>query len=142
MSLKIVFTPFKFGDSFSVKDTIPNLMKSFVIYKFLCSGYNACYIGETRIGEHLEKGKKSHIFEHLNENHDFKSLSTLDCFDCAASSKFKLKLKEAMRITWTKPSWTRQLKHMSLSATLNCFALCLLLPFISFITFLLLLVYN
>ena len=112
MSLKIVFTPFKVGDSFSVKDAIPNLMKSFVIYKFLCSGYYACYIGETtrhlttRIVEHLEKGKKSHIFEHLNENHNFKSLSTPDCFEItdSASSKFKLKQKEAMRITWTKPS--------------------------------------
>ena len=86
LSLKIVFTPFKVGDLFSVKDAIPKLLKSFVVYKFVCPGCNACYIGEatrhlsTRIEEHLEKDKMSHIFKHLDDNHNCKSLSTPDCF--------------------------------------------------------------
>ena len=86
LSVKIVFTPFKVGDLFSVKDAVPKLLKSFVVYKFVCPGCNACYIGETtrhlstRIEEHLEKDKKSHIFKHLDENHNCKSLSTADCF--------------------------------------------------------------
>ena len=125
LSLKIVCTPFKVGDLFSVKDAILKLLKSFVVYKFVCPGCNACYIGETtrhlstRIEEHLEKDKKSHIFKHLDENHHCKSLSTPDCFQIidSASSKFRLKLKEAMHITWTKPSLNRQLKHVSISIT-------------------------
>ena len=125
LSVKIVFTPFKVGDLFSVKDAIPKLLRSFVVYKFVCPGCNACYIGETtrhlstRIEEHLEKDKKLHIFKHLDENHNCKSLSTPDCFQIidSASSKFRLKLKEAMHITWTKPSLNRQLKHVSISIT-------------------------
>ena len=123
MSVKIVFTPFKVGDLFSIKDAIPKLLKSFVVYKFECPGYNAYYIGETtphlstRIEEHLEKGKRSHISKHLNENHNCKSLSTLACFQIIdfASSKFRLQLKEAIHITWTKPSRDRQLKHEGIS---------------------------
>ena len=99
------------GDLFRVKDAIPKLLKSFVVYKFVCPGRNACYIGEatrhlsTRIKEHLEKDKKSHIFKHLIENHNCKSQSILDCFQIidSASSKFRLKLKDAVHISWTKP---------------------------------------
>ena len=119
-SLKIVFRPFKVGDLFSAKDAIPKLLRSFVVYKFVCPGCNVCYIGETtrhlstRIEEHLEKDKKSHIFKH-----HCKILSTPDCFQIidSASSKFRLKLKEEMHITWTKPSLNRQLKHVSISIT-------------------------
>ena len=125
LSFKIVSTTFKFGDLFIIKDAIPKLLKSFVVYKFVCPGCNYCYIGEitrhlsTRIEEHLRKDKKSHIFKHLDENHHCKSLSTPDSFQIidSASSKFRLKLKEAMHISWTKPSLNRQLKHVSIYAT-------------------------
>ena len=125
LSVKIVFTPFKVGDLFSIKDATLKLLKSFVVYKFVCPGCNACYIGgtsrhlSTSIEEHLEKDKKSHIFKHLNENHNCKNLSTPDCFQIidSASSKFRLKLKEAMHITWTKPLLNRQLKHVTISIT-------------------------
>ena len=46
-SIKIVLTPFKFADMIKVKDPIPKFLKSFVVYKFVCPGCNACYIGET-----------------------------------------------------------------------------------------------
>ena len=125
MSVKIVFTPFKVSDLFSVKDAIPKLLKSSDVYKFVCPGCNACYIGETTchlsttVEEHLEKEKLSKIFKHLDENNNCKSPSTPDCFQIidSASSKFMLKLKEAMHITWTKPSVNRQLKHVSISIT-------------------------
>ena len=42
LSVKTVFTAFKVVDLFSVKDAIPKLLKSFVVYKFVCPGCNAC----------------------------------------------------------------------------------------------------
>ena len=36
LSVEIVFTTFKVGDLFSVKDVILELLKSFVVYKFVC----------------------------------------------------------------------------------------------------------
>ena len=42
LSIKIVFTPFKVADMFNVKDLIPKFLKSFVVYKFVCPGCNAC----------------------------------------------------------------------------------------------------
>ena len=91
------------GGSPQKKGGVPTLEESM--------GCNICYIGEatchlsTRIKEHLEKDKKSHIFKHLNENHNCKIQSILDCFQIidSASSKFRLKLKDAMYINWTKP---------------------------------------
>ena len=113
LSIKIVLAPFKVANNmFNVKDAIPNpllfiiseilFLKSFVVYKFLCPGCNVCYIGETtchlstRIKEHLETDKKSHIFAHLLNNETCKALSTENCFEIidSASTPFKLKLKK------------------------------------------------
>ena len=74
LSIKIVLTPFKVADMVNVKDPIPKFLKSFVVYKFVCPGCNACYISETtrhlstRIKKHLETDKKSHFFVHLVNN--------------------------------------------------------------------------
>ena len=84
----------------NVKDPVPKFLKSFVVYKFVCPGCNACYIGETTrrlstgIKEHLEKDKKSHIFSHHVNNETCKALSTENCFKIidSASTPFKLKL--------------------------------------------------
>ena len=68
----------------NMKDPIPTFLKSFVAYEFLCPGCNACYIGEkirhlsTRIKEHLETNKKSHIFAHLVNNETYKGLLSKD----------------------------------------------------------------
>ena len=84
MWAKIVFTLFKFGDLFSVKDAISKLLKSYVIFKFVCPVVNACYIGETTghlsttIEEDFEKDKESDIFKYLNKIHDFNTLNTPD----------------------------------------------------------------
>ena len=66
----------------NVKDPIPKFLKSFVVCEFLCPGCNACYIGETtrhlstRIKEHLETDKKSHIFAHLVNDKTCKARNT------------------------------------------------------------------
>ena len=76
---------------FNVKDPIPSSLKYFVVYKFVCPGSNACYIGETtrhlstRIKEHLETDKKSNIFAHLVNNKTCKALSTENCFEIIES---------------------------------------------------------
>ena len=123
LSIKIVLTPFKVADMFNMKGPISKFLKSFVVYKFVCPGCNACYIGETtchlptRIKEHLETDKKSHIFEHLVNNETSKALSTENCFEIidSTSTPFKSKLKEAMHIIWIKPSLNKQQKHVSIS---------------------------
>ena len=110
---------------FNVKDPIPNFLKSFFVYKFVCPGCNAGYIGETtrhlstRIKEHLQTDKKLNIFASLVKNETCKVLSTENCFEIidSASIPFKLKLKEAMHIIWKKPLFNKQIKHVSISIT-------------------------
>ena len=109
-SVKIVFTPFQVGDLFSVKDAIPKLLKSFVVYKFVCPGCIACYIGETtrhlstRIEKHLEKDKKSYISKHLNENHNLRAW--------APQIVFKLLILLLQDLGW---NWKRQCTWPGLS---------------------------
>ena len=125
LNIKIALTSFKVTNMFNVKEPIPKSPKFFVVYKFVCPGCNACYIGETtrhlstRIKEHLETDKKSNIFAHLVNNETCKALSTENCFEIidSASTPFKLKLKEAMHIIWKKPSLNKQQKHVSISIT-------------------------
>ena len=127
LSIKIVLTPFKVADMFNVKDPIPKSLKSFVVYKFVCPGCNACYIGETtrhlstRIKEHLETDKKSHIFAHLVNNETCRARCTENCFEIidSAATPFRLKLKEAMHIIWKKPSPNKQQKHVSIPITVS-----------------------
>ena len=63
----LVFTPTKLSTYFSTKEAVPKDLRSFVVYKFTCTRCNSCYIGETkrhlktRIKEHLETDKNSHI---------------------------------------------------------------------------------
>ena len=103
-NIKIFFSPFKVGDLFSVKESVPKDLRSFVVYRFTCPGCNASYIGETtrhlttRIKEHLETESKSHIFKHLNTNRNCKELCHAESFEIidSATSSYRLKLKEAI----------------------------------------------
>ena len=96
----------------NVKEPIPKFLKSFVVYEFLCPGCNACYIGETtrhlstRIKEHLETDKKSHIFAHLVNNKTCKALSTENCFEIidSASTPFKGYLRYKTITSQNEPS--------------------------------------
>ena len=106
-----------------MKDTISKSLKSFVVYKFVLPDCNACYIVETtrhlstRIKEHLEMDKMSHIFAHFVNNETCKALSTKHCFEIiySTSTPFRLKLKEALHIIWKKPLLNKQQKHVSIS---------------------------
>ena len=44
---------------FSVKDPVPFDLRSRVVYKFLCAGCNASYIGET--SRHLSTRVREHL---------------------------------------------------------------------------------
>ena len=71
-----------------MKITIPDDLKSFLVYKFTCASCSSSYIGETfchfktRIVEHIKKDNKSHTFKHLH--------STATCFDSYNSLCFKI----------------------------------------------------
>ena len=109
-NIKIVFSSLKVGALFSVKESVPKYLRSFVVYRFTCPGCNASYIGETtrhlstKIKEHLETDSKSHIFKHLNINRNCKELCDTESFEIidSTTSSYRLKLKEAMHITREK----------------------------------------
>ena len=85
-NIKTAFPPFKVGDLFSVKNSLPKYPKYFIVYRFTCPGCNASDIGKTthhlskRIKEHLETDSNSHIFKHLNTNRNCKGLCDAKCF--------------------------------------------------------------
>ena len=72
IDIRIVFSSFKIKNFFSFKDSIPDALKSLVVYQFTCTGCNSRYIGETsrhfatRVKEHLSTDKNSHVYKHLN----------------------------------------------------------------------------
>ena len=81
--IKLVFSSFKIGKLFSVKDPIPGGLRARVVYKFACAGCNACYVGETtwhfstRLREHLVTDKTSHIFKHLQNSEHCRALCSV-----------------------------------------------------------------
>ena len=85
-NIKTAFPPFKVGDLFSVKNSLPKYPKYFIVYRFTCPGCNASDIGETthhlskRFKEHLKTDSKSHIFKHLSINRNCKELCDAECF--------------------------------------------------------------
>ena len=58
LDIKLLFSSFKIGNLFGVKDPVPDGLRSRVVYKFVCAGCNACYVGETSAG----------IFPHVLES--------------------------------------------------------------------------
>ena len=121
VDIKLVFNSFKITFFFSYKDPIPDDLKSFLVYKFICASCSSSYIGETcrhfqtRIEEHIKKDNKSHISKHLPSSAIcFDSYNSL-CFGIIdkANSKFDLKIKEALHINWRKPNLNAQQNHLA-----------------------------
>ena len=74
----------------------------------------------SRIEEHLEKDKKSHIYSHLQENPQCQEKVNSDCSEiiAPASSYFRLQIKEAMHINWRKPELSKQVKHVGITISI------------------------
>ena len=70
----------------------------------------------TRVREHLETDRASHIFKHLESSLACRSACSRDNFAIIdqASSRFALKIKEALHIFWDKPTLNAQVKHVNL----------------------------
>ena len=92
------------------------MLKSCVGYKFCCGGCNATYIGETtkhfstRVTEHLERDKESHVYKHIRADPDCMNACNPSCFSILdqARTQFQLKIKEGMYIKLEKPSLNNQ----------------------------------
>ena len=105
-NVKLIFTSKKISSYFSLKDAIPKHNTPYVIYKFLCSNCNVCYIGETtkqfivQVKEHLLTDKNSAIYKHLNKNKTCKECCNCESFTIIdrASTEYQLRIKEAFYI--------------------------------------------
>ena len=97
---------------FSLKDHVPKSMKSYVIFNIPGAMCCACYICETTrhfstiITETLCTDKASHVYKHLQTSKQ-----------CKDQTKYQLKIKEGLHITWEKPSLNKQVKSFSMSIT-------------------------
>ena len=126
---KLVFTPFKISQYFSPKDRIPDKYRSNVVYKYICPSCEALYIGETsihfntRVSQHLfKRSAPSAVNKHLHAkgNERCRELSDRHSFSVIdrASTKFSLKLKEAMHIRWNnEPPLNKQVRSVKLQLT-------------------------
>ena len=120
--IKLLFSSFKIGNLFGMKDPVPDGLRSRVVYKFVCAGCNACYVGETcrhfstRVREHLVSDRASHIFKHLKDSAHCRTLCSADNFHVLdhTSTGFQLKIKEAIHIQREQPSLNQQLHHVNL----------------------------
>ena len=98
-----------------------------VVYKFVCASCNACYVGETarhlptRIKERLKTDKKSHIYQNLSSNQNYFNCCTDDCFSVFdyASTKYQLKIKEAVYIKWLDSILNKQKKTLKITLYLQ-----------------------
>ena len=92
LDIRSAFTSFKLSNMFSVKDPIPNTLRSQVVYKFTYAGCHACYVGETtrhfgtRAREHLLSDRNSHIYKHLQGSESCKNLCSFNCFSMLDSA--------------------------------------------------------
>ena len=118
--IKLVFTAFKLASMFSTKDPVPKSLISGVIYKFVCDGCGAIYVGRTgrhysaRVYEHLNTDKKSHVFKHLANNASCKTACSESCFSILdrASTDYDQRIKEGLYIGWEKPDINVQKIHL------------------------------
>ena len=82
-------------------------------------GETSCYLS-TRAREHLISGRTSHIFIHLHNSPQCRTLCSDECFSILdhAPLTFQLKIKEAIHIQWEQPTLNHQLYHVNLKLSL------------------------
>ena len=117
----LAFSLFKTRNYFLYKDRIPDDLKSFLVYTFICASCSSSYTGKschhfkTRMDQHIKKDSKSHIFKHLHStvtcfhSYNFLSFKIID----KSNSKFDLNIKEALHITWRKPNLNAHQNHLA-----------------------------
>ena len=104
-----------------MKDRVPLDLRSYVVYKFVFRSCKAHYIGSTKrqsstkIKEHLETDKKSHVYKHLNESQKCKALSNSDCNNTVKHQASSLSIKEGMHIGWQKPALNKHTDFLACS---------------------------
>ena len=116
-NITLIFTSLKVSSFFSLKDKIPNSLRSRVVYKFTCNSCNAIYVGQTsryfdaRVKEHLhKKSQPSTVYKHLNDNGACKNSCNESCFEIIDhdSSSYRLQIKESLHNEWLKPNLNKQ----------------------------------
>ena len=109
---------------FLPKDAMARALRSGVVYKFICAGCNACYVGQTtrhfdtRVHEHLhKKTQPSRVFKHLAQNARCRQACDVTCFSILDRdvSPFRLQVKETIHNEWIQPTVNRQRKLLKLS---------------------------
>ena len=71
----------------NMKDQIPKLMKSYVVYQFDCPGCHDSYIGKTepnlctRTEEHASSDKEHAIYNHINNCNYYRYIENIFCFN-------------------------------------------------------------
>ena len=61
LDIRLVFTSYKLKNRFGVRISVPNSLRSLVVYKFLCAGCGPCYVGET--ARHFPTRVREHFFQ-------------------------------------------------------------------------------
>ena len=124
LDVKPAFSSFKIRYMFSVKDPVPVELRSNVVYKFTCASCNSRYVGETsrlfstRIREHLNRDRTSHIFQHIQHSEACRNSCSAECFEVIdhATTRFKVKIKEGLHISWEQLSLNKQfISHVNLT---------------------------
>ena len=88
---------------------------------------NTCYVSETsrhlftHLREHLVSDRTSHIFKHLHNSPQCRTLRSDECFRILDydSTTFQLKIKEAIHIQWKQPTLNHQIYHVNLKLSLS-----------------------
>ncbi|XP_066931457.1 uncharacterized protein [Clytia hemisphaerica] len=79
---RVIYSTHKIGFYTNMKDPTPLKFKSNIVYRFICPGCRASYVGKTernlftRCSEHATK-KESAVLEHLKECSEVKFITTL-----------------------------------------------------------------
>ena len=135
LNIKLVFSSFKIGNMFGVKDPIPGRLSVHVWFtsKHLQT-VNACYVGETVrhfstcVKEHLASDRASHIFQHLLNSERCHALGSADCFHHWITPQLFFNLRQkghsySEKTTLFESTITPCLsKIVSLILTLSCYA--------------------
>ena len=124
LKVKKVFKSEKLRCVFSTKDPYQSEHLSKVAYKFVFATCNTSYVGQTcqhlatRIDQHFEKDKKTHIYQQL--------MSSQGCLDkCSkhwssvldtANTKHQLRIKESLYIIWLKPILNKQKQYQNITS--------------------------